>query len=93
MAAGSVSGDIVTIDREKILGKGNFGIVFEGVWCDLQVAVKRIPIQYAASSEREESALRKFDHENVIKLFHVKEDLDFKYKKKTYLAWLFKFET
>jgi hypothetical protein len=79
MAAGSTSIDIVTIDRAKILGKGNFGIVFEGAWCDLKVAVKRIPIENAASSKREESALQKFNHENVIKLFHVEENDDFKY--------------
>jgi hypothetical protein len=81
MAAIEISSSVkkVTIDRAKVLGKGNFGIVFEGAWCDLKVAVKRILIQNATSSKREESALQKFDHENVIKLFQVEEDLDFKY--------------
>jgi hypothetical protein len=70
---------VFSIDRAKILGKGNYGIVYEGVWGGIKVAVKRIPIDNTTNSEREESALKKFNHENVIKLFHVEEDLDFKY--------------
>jgi serine/threonine-protein kinase/endoribonuclease IRE1 len=45
------------------------------------VAVKRILIKDAASSEQEEMALKMLHHENVIKSFHVQEDLDFKYLK------------
>jgi hypothetical protein len=79
--AASSSVNTLTIHRAKILGKGNYGTVFEGTWCDLKVAVKRIPIENATSSEREENALKIFNHENVIKLFHVEENDDFKYKK------------
>jgi hypothetical protein len=79
--AASSSVDIVNIDRAKIIGKGSFGIVFEGVWCGLKVAVKRIPIENATSSEREENALEQFDHENVVKLFHVEKNQDFRYLK------------
>ncbi len=74
----------LTIDRAKILGKGKYGIVYEGVWGENQVAIKRIPIDNVANSnEREVNALKKFDHENVIKLFHVEEDKDFRYSKIT----------
>ena len=74
----------LTIDRAKILGTGKYGIVYEGVWGENQVAIKRIPIDnVATSNEREVNALKKFDHENVIKLLHVEEGKDFKY----YLVW------
>jgi hypothetical protein len=54
-------------------------MVFEGAWRGNKVAVKRILIENVASSEREENALQNFNHENVIKLFHVEENIDFKY--------------
>jgi predicted Ser/Thr protein kinase len=81
ISTSAVSSSFVsTIDRQKILGKGTFGIVFEGTWCNLKVAIKRIPIDNVAiCNEREESALKMFHHEHVIKLFHVEEDQDFKY--------------
>jgi hypothetical protein len=69
----------LTINREKILGKGKYGIVYEGVWGETKVAVKRIPIDNAASSKGELNMQIAFDHENVVKLFHVEEDDDFKY--------------
>jgi hypothetical protein len=69
----------LTINREKILGKGKYGIVYEGVWGETKVAVKRIPIDNAASSKGELNMQIAFDHENVVKLFHVEEDEDFKY--------------
>ena len=71
----------LTINREKILGKGKYGIVYEGVWGETKVAVKRILIKDAASNEQEEKALKMLHHTNVIKLFHVEEDQDFKYLK------------
>jgi serine/threonine-protein kinase/endoribonuclease IRE1 len=76
----------VTIDRAKILGKGNYGIVYEGFLDGVKVAVKRIPKENAASSKQEEDALKIFNHEHIIKLFHVEENIDFKY------FWLLKFE-
>ena len=70
---------MLTFDRAKVLGKGGFGIVFEGVLGENKVAVKRIPIDHAATNEQEERALKTLDHINVNKLFHVEEDQDFKY--------------
>jgi hypothetical protein len=73
----------LTIDRAKILGKGNYGIVYEGALGEIKVAVKRIPLENVAiiSNEQEEMALKILDHTNVIKLFHVEEDQNFKYFK------------
>jgi serine/threonine-protein kinase/endoribonuclease IRE1 len=72
---------MLTLDRKKILGEGGFAIVFEGTWRRVKVAVKRIPLEKAASNEPEVMALKMLDHTNVIKLFHVEEDQDFKYLK------------
>jgi hypothetical protein len=74
---------MLTFDRQKVLGVGFSGTVFEGVWGKTKVAVKRILIKDAASNEQEEKALKMLHHENVIKLFHVEKDLDFRYLKKS----------
>ncbi len=70
---------MLTINKNKILGEGSSGIVFEGVWEGIPVAIKRIPVNDTTNSEREAKALRHFNHGNVIKLLHVEEDKDFKY--------------
>jgi serine/threonine protein kinase len=72
---------MLTFDRQKVLGVGGFGTVYEGVWGESKVAVKRFLIGDAASNEQEEKALKMLDHTNVIKLFHVEEDQDIKYFK------------
>jgi hypothetical protein len=70
---------MLTLDRKKILGEGGFAMVFEGALDGVKVAVKRIPLEKAACNEPEVKALQMLDHTNVIKLFHVEEDQDFKY--------------
>jgi serine/threonine-protein kinase/endoribonuclease IRE1 len=72
---------MLTLDRKKILGEGGFAIVFEGAWDGVKVAVKRIPLEKAVSIEQEVKALQMLDHPNVIKLFHMEEDQDFRYFK------------
>jgi serine/threonine protein kinase len=62
------------LSSNKILGKGGFGIVFEGVWRGKPVAIKRIALSDITSNEREEEALKKLDHPNVIKFTHVESD-------------------
>jgi serine/threonine protein kinase len=70
---------MLRFDRQKVLGKGGFATVYEGVWGETKVAVKRILVGDATSNEQEVKALKMLHHENVIKLFHVEEDQDFKY--------------
>jgi serine/threonine protein kinase len=62
------------LSSNKLIGKGGFGTVFEGVWCGKPVAIKRIPLSDITSNEREEKALKKLDHPNVIKLLHIESD-------------------
>ena len=64
--------------QNKILGEGRYGTVFEGVWRGKPVAIKRIQLSDIASSEREEEALKKLDHPNIIKLLHVESDSKFR---------------
>jgi hypothetical protein len=63
-------------DRSKVLGEGAYGIVFEGRWRGIQVAVKRVPNNSA--KKRNDSTLLDLNHPNVIKLFHIDSDEDFK---------------
>jgi hypothetical protein len=60
--------------QNKILGEGRYGIVFEDVWCEKLVAIKRIQLLHITSNEREEEALKKLNHPNVIKLLHIEND-------------------
>jgi hypothetical protein len=69
---------MIKIDKGKILGEGAYGIVFEGTFGEQQVAVKRIQTAYIVSNEKEEAALKKLDHPNVIKLFHICSDEEFR---------------
>lgn len=64
--------------QHKILGKGCYGTVFEGVWRKKPVAIKQISLSHIASREREEEALKKLDHPNIIKLLHVENDATFR---------------
>jgi hypothetical protein len=66
------------LGQNKILGEGRYGIVFEGVWCGKPVAIKRIQLLHILSNQREEEALKKMDHPNVIKLLHVASDSTFR---------------
>jgi hypothetical protein len=64
---------------KKKLGLGGFGIVWEGVWRKQKVAVKRMEISDDRKlfHEREENLL-KFNHPNVVKMFHIESDSKFK---------------
>lgn len=65
-------------DNDKKLGEGGFGVVFQDVWRGIPVAVKRIKLDDIDTNGREEDALDKLDHPNVVKLFHVESDSVFK---------------
>ncbi len=66
--------------RGKLLGRGGFGTVFEGEWKQQKVAVKKLQLtDLNCDHTREEEAMAKFDHPNVLKLFAVQQDDEFKY--------------
>jgi serine/threonine protein kinase len=65
-------------DNKEILGQGGYGTVYEDTWNGRKVAVKRIPLTHISSNEREKEALKKLVHPNVVKLFHVDKDENFK---------------
>ncbi len=68
---------MIVIDRNVVLGSGAYGTVFEGEWNRKKVAVKRIELEKCENS-KEEEALQKLDHPNVVKLYHVESDLVFR---------------
>ena len=69
-----IMSNVKEFDNEKKLGEGGFGVVFQDVWRGIPVAVKRIKLDDIESNGREEDALDKLDHPNVVKLFHVERD-------------------
>ena len=70
---------MLEIERANILGVGSIGVVFKGNWDAIEVAVKQIPIVNAVKCERELNALQMLNHENIVKLFHMEENQNFRY--------------
>ncbi|XP_046462834.1 sensor for unfolded proteins in the ER ire1-like [Daphnia pulex] len=66
----------IQYNRKVQLGEGGYGSVFQGTFKGREVAVKRVLLNMA--NDNEEEALRKLDHPNIVKLFHVECDKDFK---------------
>lgn len=79
--------DIVIKVYDKItLGKGGYGLVLYGTLTNKKksqkhsVAVKTINMNHSSSHNREEAALTKIKHPNVVRLYHVTSSNDFRYK-------------
>ena len=68
----------IIINKSKILGQGGYGTVFEGTWGNEKFAVKRILLEKIDNDNKEERALQKLNHPNVIKLYHVESDKNYK---------------
>jgi predicted Ser/Thr protein kinase len=69
----------IVINRNKILGRGSHVFVYEGTWEETRVAVKRIQIVDTYENAKEDYALRKCDHPNVIRLLGIYSDnIEFK---------------
>lgn len=71
-------------NKDKKLGSGISADVFLGTFAGKEVAVKKIlkrmdPDVDKAIQSREEKAMTKLEHPNVLKLIEVQEDSDFKY--------------
>jgi hypothetical protein len=63
----------------SFLGKGGYSVgVYEGVWRRRRVAIKRVLSTNDLIINREE-VLRKLEHPNVIRLYAILEDVDFRY--------------
>ena len=68
-------------DVNKIIGKGEHAVVFEGT-CNypLKVAVKRVLLKDVESRphSEEENALLKLQHPNVVRIFQAESDLEYR---------------
>lgn len=63
----------------KILGQGAFGVVYEALVDGKKRAVKRTELIEIDISKRDgELFLKELDHPNVIKLFDIKSDANFR---------------
>jgi serine/threonine-protein kinase/endoribonuclease IRE1 len=63
------------LDKETILGNGDYGDVFLGEWNSKRVAVKQIKLSEMKTQKQEdELTLMRLDHPNVVKLLHVEDD-------------------
>jgi serine/threonine protein kinase len=69
----------IKVDVNKILGSGGYGTVFQGEWNNIQVAVKQTLLSKVESNKREEEALQKLNHPNVIKLLYAESDSENRY--------------
>ncbi|KAK4012741.1 hypothetical protein OUZ56_024977 [Daphnia magna] len=67
----------IWFDRDALLGEGFFGTVFKGKFGGREVAVKRVELRHV--DKREEEAMLKLEHPNIIKLLHCEKDNDFMY--------------
>ncbi|KAK4011188.1 hypothetical protein OUZ56_020301 [Daphnia magna] len=72
-----MEGKKITFERNATLGEGAYGSVFRGEFEGRQVAVKRILLNKI--NKNEEECLRKLKHSNIIKLFHIESDNDFRF--------------
>lgn len=63
--------------QSDILGQGKFGTVFSGKYNGRDVAVKRIELTRINKKSRE-AALLDLHHDNVVKLFCVRDNKDFR---------------
>lgn len=65
--------------NSKIIGKGVYGIVYEALFHETKVAVKRISLTQINDKKVGDIFLNGLDHPNVIQLFSIQEDTDFRY--------------
>jgi serine/threonine protein kinase len=73
----------IKLDNQVRLGRGEFGSVFSGTFQGRKVAIRRIELIDASDNEVE--ALQQLDHPNIIKLFCVECNDDFKYDIKKFI--------
>ena len=76
---------VIEVYSNKILGKGGYSVVFYGTLTDrnerkeaIVVAIKRTALIFYDNANREERALKKLNHPNVIRLFYAKSGCIFR---------------
>jgi len=68
----------IAINRnKKFIGQGGFATVFHGTFKGVPVAVKRIEHERRCN-DKEEKALGKLNHPNIVKLHKIEDSEDFR---------------
>lgn len=71
-------------EKLELIGNGGFGVVYPGTWenekgVQIKVAVKRVQLTDIKENDRhEELCLKKLNHIQVVKLFDVSQDDNFR---------------
>jgi predicted Ser/Thr protein kinase len=70
----------VQFDRNNLIGKGRYGVVFRGTFKGEEVAVKRVQrMDSRTSNDREVlNNQQLLNHPNIVMLKHYEEDEDFR---------------
>jgi serine/threonine protein kinase len=68
----------IQFDREVRLGEGGYGSVFPGTFQGRKVAVKRVLLIDAPSSDHDGKVLQQLNHPNIVKRLHFETDDNFK---------------
>jgi hypothetical protein len=67
------------INQENILGTKGNTMVYEGVWDEKPVAIKRMDLINTRYNRPKVEALKKLNHPNIVKLFHTQSDENFRF--------------
>lgn len=63
----------IEFDPKIRLGEGSYGTVFPGMYKGQKVAVKMVRL--IDTDENEEHNLKRLNHPNIVRLFHVENDI------------------
>lgn len=69
----------IQFNKEDVLGKGGFAVVYRGIYNNDIIAVKRIVLENVDPLNREVTLQTQLDHENVLKILAVEQSDDFRY--------------
>ena len=61
----------------QLIGRGRFGIIYDGTLDDQPVVVKKVRLT-DVQVEKERISMQQLQHVNVIKLLHVEDDDEFR---------------
>jgi serine/threonine protein kinase len=75
------SSNEIKLDKDTILGRGDYGKIFRGEWNNKLVAVKLIKLNKIKKyNQEEELILKRLDHPNVVKFLHIENDSEYRQK-------------
>lgn len=71
----------IPLCQENIVGKGGNGNIYKANFNGEMVAIKRVELTNIVSDQREDKALQKLQHLNIVKLIHLEDSGYFRYSR------------